>query len=274
MFKRFRKHYLIAGRRLNQKNELNRISQYKNSSLQIILDAFLQVKNSKYSEVDKKAFHRCENYRKKLLQDNTVISYELFDSDKTAIVKDICKNAASGKKWCEFLYYLCRNSVSPTVLEIGTNLGISGCYVIEAIKDKPESHFTTLEGLQKLCEISAQQFTSLAPASKFDIIQGLFDTTFPALLEEPVSFNLIFIDGNHQKQPTLKYFKELKSRINTPMIFVFDDINWSKGMNDAWNEIKNDDQVNFTIDLYKQGVVVVDKKESAKNIGFSLHLDY
>jgi hypothetical protein len=58
------------------------------------------------------------------------------------------------------------------------------------------------------------------------------------------------------------------------MIFVFDDINWSKGMNYAWNEIKNDDQVNFTIDLYKQGVVVLGKKESAKNIGFSLHIDY
>jgi len=42
----------------------------------------------------------------------------------------------------------------------------------------------------------------------------------------------------------------------------------------AWNIIKNDNDVNYSIDLYQQGIVIIDNNDSNKNIKFKLHLSY
>ena len=46
---------------------------------------------------------------------------------------------------------------------------------------------------------------------------------------------------------------------------MFDDINWSKGMKNAWNTIKSDKRIKFTIDLYKLGICVVSTSLVEKN---------
>ncbi len=272
--KKIRKHLSITRSRLNQKKELERISKYDNSTLNDIVESISKVKSADFTDEDLQAFQSCENYRTELLRDETLISYEIFGSDKTAKVKDICKNAASSKKWCEFLYFLSKKNNPSTILEIGTNLGISGCYALESIKKDSNARFITMEGLSQLCEIAGKQFATIVPSSKYDIKEGLFDLTFPQLLKEDVRFNLLFIDGNHKKEPTITYFMALKDKIKSPAIFVFDDINWSKEMREAWEVIKNDSDVNFAIDLYKQGIVIIDEQESEKNVQFSLHLAY
>ena len=45
-------------------------------------------------------------------------------------------------------------------------------------------------------------------------------------------------------------------------------------MKDAWAIIREDDDVSFSIDLYKLGIVIIDKNETTKNNHFSLHLTY
>ncbi|MGB7394937.1 MAG: class I SAM-dependent methyltransferase [Pricia sp.] len=272
--KKIRKHFSITTTRFNQQNELRKIKEYRNSSLDQVAAAITSVKNKNFTKEDRQAFQNCENYRNELLQDETLISYEIFGSDQTAKVKDICKNAASSQEWCQFLYFLAKKTKASNILEIGTNLGISGSYTLESIRDYPNAKLTTMEGLPQLCKISGKQFASLVPSDKYDIIEGLFDTTFPKLLTDAIQFDLLFIDGNHQKEPTLHYFEALKNKINSPAIFVFDDINWSSDMQEAWEIIKNDSGVNFTIDLYKQGVVIIDQQDSNQNVQFSLHLAY
>lgn len=249
------------------------LAQVKNQTLQKVLAAFVATKAATNSEEDLQAFKRCEDYRKKLLSDSTIINYQVFSSDKTATVREICGKAPSSMKWCQFLYHLAQNTEAMDILEIGTNLGISGSYMLEAIKGK-SAHFTTMEGLPQLCEISTNQFSSIVPNSKFKVIQGLYDDTFPALIREGKGFDLIFIDGNHKKDPTLEYFSTLKSLSGDATVFVFDDIYWSNEMTDAWNEIKKDPEVNFTLDLYMMGIAIVDKNETICNQNFNLHLAY
>lgn len=72
----------------------------------------------------------------------------------------------------------------------------------------------------------------------------------------------------------MEYFETLKSRIGDTAILVFDDINWSPGMKEAWDIIKMDKDVNFSIDMYEQGIIIIDRNEIKKNIEFNLHLAY
>ena len=272
--KKLNKHLKIIRTRIKQKEELERISRYNNGTLDQVATAISKVRGKNFTDGDRQSFKDCERYRKELLQDETLISYEIFGSDATAKVKDICKNAASSGKWCQFLYFLSKETHPNNILEIGTNLGISGCYALESLKENKQAKLITMEGLPQLCEIAGDRFASIVPASKFDIREGLFDATFPELLGENIRFDLLFIDGNHQKEPTISYFKALKDRIASTAIFVFDDINWSDHMKEAWETIKNDSGVNFALDLYKQGIIIIDKEETKKNVFFDLHLAY
>lgn len=271
--KKISKHLLILKRRINQRSELKKLSLIKNKTLQNVLNAFESTKTNFHQKEDIASFFKCESYRDKLTTNNTEITYEVFLQNKTALVRDICKKAASTKKWCQFLYHLVKNTDNPKVLEIGTNLGISGSYMLEAMEGT-NGKLITMEGLPQLCEISAKQFSTIVPMSKFEIVQGLYDKTFPKIIEQGVEYNLIFIDGNHKKEPTLEYFNALKSIIGQTAIFVFDDIHWSKGMEEAWKVIKNDQDVNFSIDMYEQGIVVIDKSELLHKKQFNLHLAY
>jgi len=271
--KKIAKHKRITQRRLRQKKTLKAISEIKNSALQLVLNAFISAKHKDFNQQDKIAFERCETYRNKLLNDHSIISYEVFGLNDTAKVSDICAKAASKKTWCHFLYGIAKALDHPTILEIGTNLGISGSYLLEATKSK-NGFFMTMEGLPQLCDIASQQFKTITATNNFQVVQGLYDDTFPKVIKQEHNYNLLFIDGNHKKEPTLNYFKSLKSHIKSPAIFVFDDIYWSKDMQDAWKLIKKDPAVNFTIDLYEQGIVIIDTAETIKNKHFSLHLSY
>lgn len=274
MIQKVKKHIDIISSRLNESETIDSLRKYNNSSINAILDSFLAVKNNKFSTEAISAFQRCEVYRNKLNTNHTEVTYEIFASDHTNKVSDICKKAASPASWCQFIYSLIVNSGSTKVLEIGTNLGVSGSYILEALNLKKDYQFLTMEGLPMLCEIATDAFHQIGDPNKIKVVQGLYEDTFPQALEQPFKYDLLFIDGNHQEKPTIKYFQELKPKISSPTILIFDDINWSQGMKNAWTTIKSDSDVNFSIDLYKQGIVIIDKNEKIKAVHKTLHLAY
>ena len=81
-------------------------------------------------------------------------------------------------------------------------------------------------------------------------------------------------DEGSQHDQSENYFDLIKKNFTKNSVLVYDDINWSKGMINAWNKIKNDKDVNYSIDLYQQGIVIIDKNDPNRNINFNLHLSY
>jgi len=67
--------------------------------------------------------------------------------------------------------------------------------------------------------------------------------------------DFVFVDGNHQKEATLKYFEWCLPKAHEGTLLIFDDIYWSEGMKAAWNEIKANPKVTVTIDLFWIGLV-------------------
>ena len=63
------------------------------------------------------------------------------------------------------------------------------------------------------------------------------------------------MDGNHRKEPTLRYFRLILEKINNNSVIIVDDIHWSSEMEEAWEEIKSDPAVHMSIDLFFMGLV-------------------
>jgi len=274
MIKKIRKQISILRRLRNQSKELKRIQSINDPVLNAFAKTFDQVKKSTYSEEDRTCFKRQEIYSDQLLKSTQKISYEIFGNPNPKEVREIYKRAASPIKWCRFLFCLCKNMKAQKVFEIGANLGVSGGYILEAIKDCENPKFITMEGVSDLCDIANNHFGTLAPQENFEIIPGLYQDSYPTVLQKEITFDVLFIDGNHQKEPTLHYFNTLKSKLSQHAIMIFDDINWTSGMKECWNTIKNDPSVAYSIDMYKQGIIIIGDSKNAKAEHFDLHLAY
>ena len=82
---------------------------------------------------------------------------------------------------------------------------------------------------------------------------------------KPQTTNLVFFDGNHQKEATLKYFNMLLPLAHNDSVFIFDDIHWSRGMEEAWEAIKDHPQVRVTIDSFYWGIVFFRKEQEKEH---------
>jgi len=67
--------------------------------------------------------------------------------------------------------------------------------------------------------------------------------------------DMVFVDGNHRKEPTLRYFEMLLPMIADTSLIVFDDVHWSVEMEEAWKQICDDQRVMLSVDLFFIGIV-------------------
>jgi predicted O-methyltransferase YrrM len=170
-------------------------------------------------------------------------------------ISSIAQNSLSGKWQCKVLFNLIKHFGISNVLEIGTSLGISTAYLAIA---NQSARIITLEGNPASAAIAKKVWDNL-DISSVEVLIGEFGETMDSAIESMEEIDLAFIDGNHRKEATLKYFQKLKNKATIKSVFVIDDIYWSTGMNDAWNEIIKDESVAFSIDLFRMGIIFFDQ---------------
>ncbi len=201
-------------------------------------------------------------FRNQLLKSNKVIGVtdfgkgsKVFKSNKRKVSK-IAKVAGISKRRSYLLIRIVSYFNSYKILEIGTSLGIGTASL--AIGNS-ETKVTTLEGCINTAEIAKQQFKKFN-LNNIDISIGDFKNTLPKSIKNK-TFDLIYFDGNHQKKPTLDYFEQCLETITNESVFVFDDIHWSKEMQETWEIIKNHPKVTVTIDTFYWGIVFFRKEQ-------------
>ncbi|MBC8266225.1 MAG: class I SAM-dependent methyltransferase [Flavobacteriales bacterium] len=182
-----------------------------------------------------------------------------INNAKKRKVKDIAKNSAKNAKFGQLLYRICKEFRPKNIIELGTSLGISTCYLAKANLD---AEVFTFEGCPETAAISNTNFKKLN-INNAVITVGDFKDTLTTKLEEIAGVDLAFIDGNHQEKPTIQYFEEILKFANNNTIFIFDDIHWSSGMENAWHYIKAHPKTTLTIDLFFVGIVFI-KSELSK----------
>jgi predicted O-methyltransferase YrrM len=176
-------------------------------------------------------------------------------------IKDIVKYSAVNRKFGRLLFRLVKYFKPGTILELGTSLGISTIYMAKASKN---SRIISIEADKQLARLARQNFHE-SGLLNIDVINNSFENALPGIIKGLDEGSFVFIDGNHEKNSTLQYFNQLSVKSGSDLIIVFDDINWSDGMQEAWQEIKASPKVKITVDLFFMGIVFFKKGIEKQN---------
>ncbi len=209
------------------------------------------------------AFDDIEAVRKILLKDNRNIEVHDFGAGRQSQsskrkISQIAKKAGIANRYGRLLFRLTNHFKPSNMLELGTSLGLSSLY---QSKGNPNVSLISIEGCPNIAQIALENMQRLN--ANVHIIKGDFDSCLEEVLQSYESLSYVYFDGNHQKEPTLKYFEQCLSKRTEDSIFVFDDIHWSPDMSEAWNTIKAHPKVTISIDLFQLGIVFF-KKDQAK----------
>jgi predicted O-methyltransferase YrrM len=116
-----------------------------------------------------------------------------------------------------------------------------------------------LEGSQSISRVAMETFAKLG-LKNIKMILGDFDITLPTILKNIKEVDLAFIDGNHRKDATIDYFEKILTVSHKNTVFIFDDINWSEGMKEAWEIIIANPKTKASLDFYAFGVVLINDR--------------
>ncbi|MFM9946158.1 MAG: O-methyltransferase [Bacteroidia bacterium] len=212
-------------------------------------------------------FKAIETIRKKLRKDTTLLSGADYGAGSLTkktykTIGQFASSSSKSVKYSRLLYRLAKWHQPQYALEMGTALGISGMYQASGFGNTCK--FITLEGNSVLAQKASENFKELN-LSNVEILEGNFDTTLEIALEKFPHLDWVFFDGNHKKEPTLRYFHQCLEKASENALFIFDDINWSAQMQEAWLEIKENLNVYVTVDLFFIGLVFLKKRPQKEN---------
>jgi len=215
----------------------------------------------------KEIYVEIENLRRGLISDNRIINItdlgagsSVKKSNKKKI-SEIARTSLKAPKLAQLLYRLTVERRPANIIELGTCLGITTIYLQKAA---PCAQVLTLEGCPETAAV-ARQMLKQGAKQKIELITGNFDETLPEAIAKLPALDFVFVDGNHQKEATLKYFNLCLPKIHENSLLIFDDIYWSEGMKEAWQQIKADPRVTVTIDLFWIGLVFFRKGQAREN---------
>lgn len=207
-----------------------------------------------------------ENYRHQLLSNqNKITILDLgagadSQGNKSRTIAQIAKRALKPKKYSTLLSRIVAYFQPSHILEMGTSLGITTCYLAQAV---PSASVVTMEGAPAVAKQALATFKNLG-FQNIQLIEGNFDQSLPNYLNSISTIGITYVDGNHRYKPTMEYFNLLLTKSDEQTILIFDDIHWSSEMEKAWEEIKADPRVSLTIDLFYIGIVFLKKGNKEK----------
>lgn len=214
-----------------------------------------------YDKIHYQAYQNMSKYRKDLINNHSKITVSDLGvgsqkiKSNTRSISDMAKHVGSRPTRTKLLYRLVNYFTCKNMLELGTSLGLATQAMSLA---NQEASITTVEGCPNLSEFTRDNFKK-NQLKNINLINGDFKSAIKELSSS--LFDLIFFDGNHQKDATLQYFNALLTTVHNDSVFIFDDIYWSKNMTEAWEAIKQHPKVTVTVDTFFWGLVFFRKEQ-------------
>lgn len=205
------------------------------------------------------AYRHPELYRQQIRNNQTVLQVEDLGAGSVSgmtrqrTVASIARYSVKHARYASLLYRLGVFLNTKRVVEMGTSLGVTTMY-LAGIPGLERT--VTMEGAGAVAGWARDALVRHG-FKQVELVEGNFDDTLGRVLHDIVHPDLVYVDGNHRQEPTLRYFEQIIRHLPDHGCIVFDDIHWSREMEHAWQQICADPRVTLTIDLFAIGLVFI-----------------
>lgn len=216
---------------------------------------------------EKGAFYRfqeIELLRRRLLQDDEVISYPDRRNKETlrrSTVADIVKREAIRPDRGALLFRLTNYFKPENILQIGPSMGLSTLYLTSYA---PGLKCISLENIPEYATIS-QWVYHQAARTQVNLRIGDYRELLPGILREMGRLDFLFFNGRNEQKDMLWVFTACMQYRQDKSVFVCEGIHGSKQMHAFWKEICSLKEVTVTLDLYSVGIVFFNPKLHKRN---------
>lgn len=197
---------------------------------------------------------RLEALRRELLRDrNEIVVNDLgtgakLHPDKRRI-SAIARKSLSPPRYSSLYQRLIGHFRCRTIVELGTSLGINTLYLAQP----DDTQVYTFEGAPAIAAIAKTNFMRMGKTN-ITLREGDIDTTLTDFIKEGRAIDFAFMDANHTRDATTRYFTELLRALHEDSIVVLDDIHLTREMEEAWGDLRRHERVRATADLYRCGI--------------------
>ncbi|MDT8432527.1 MAG: hypothetical protein RQ746_13470 [Bacteroidales bacterium] len=168
-------------------------------------------------------------------------------------VASIARRSSVTRRQGALLYRLAKWYHPAAVIEAGTGIGISTCFLAAGAVN---AGVTTIEGSPAKYHF-AREHTDVAGSGGLEFLLGTFDEYFDERVEKAPNRTLFFIDGDHRYLPTLQRARSILDQdAFAETMVILDDIYWSDEMERAWKEICAGPGVDISLDLFHMGILI------------------
>jgi predicted O-methyltransferase YrrM len=213
-----------------------------------------------YGKSDKTLIH-LRSFFNALKKNETLVSGKDFGNDGASTSRTIAHYAKTSSMLdfqAKLLSRLVTYFKPKLVLELGANIGKSASFMASV---NPSTLVHTVDANEGLTKVAQRNLDTLKLTNV-----TVFNATFESYFEQSEDiYDMVFVDGNHHYEPTIAYFTALKIRLSSEGIIIFHDIYYNDGMKRAWAEIKKDQDVIVSLDLFFFGIVWFGKNQAKED---------
>jgi predicted O-methyltransferase YrrM len=209
------------------------------------------------NKADPAVVYCIEKVRQRLKRDKRIINILDLGSGsekgrhKLKKVSDIARFSPVPEKYGVLLSGLAAEFGGQLIIEFGTSFGISTMYM--ALSGR-ETMVATMEGCAATAGIADTNFKE-AGLKNVRLYIGPFEDSISEIVKTGITPGIVFIDGNHRKKPVVEYFEKMAEISDNKTVIIIDDIYNTREMEEAWREIRKNERVTLSIDIFRMGIV-------------------
>ena len=155
-----------------------------------------------------------------------------------------------------FLTRLVREIEPRSALELGTGFGVSSSYQAAALELNGAGRMLSLD-VEDMVAIAEPGLERLGLSERVELVGGPIEETLAGACERAAPIDYALLDADHTEAGTLGPFDAILPHLAPGAVVVFDDINWTDGMQRAWAAIPGRPRVAATVGLHRLGIAVI-----------------
>ncbi len=212
------------------------------------------------------AFLPIEDLRTNLLADTNQLTIETSDikppagNIKKLDINEITRSCGSSRKTGQLLFRIVNYYSPDSILVLENSLGIDTAYLAAA---NTSLQLTTIQQDKTIAAMAMKHFQMLE-LNNINMLVGDYDQALARVIKINPKIGLVYIYVNTDYASIMKYFNQLLSYIQPDSILIFHNIHSSQDMEKAWEEIKINQIVTLTIDLFYMGIVLFRNENKVK----------